>query len=254
MKIEQPPIIPTRELALHNRKTIAEIKEMEGNSEVKEIFYTCLCKVERIDNKYGWYYIGCITCKTKVKFKEGIFWCERCQAEPKFSVPRYRIQIEVSDTTDSTRFIIFDKDAEQLIGKTAKELADLQDENLKDNIVPKEIEAIVSREYVFQLKLNEYNLKKGWENYTVYRIFEAQVAKEANIHKETPIVKIRGSSSKQEEEYDVVSQTIENEQMFSKDSSLHSSLPIEDTESDDDSIPLKFLYKRFKTTKKKTYH
>jgi hypothetical protein len=30
---------------------------------------------------------------------------------------RYRIQIEVSDTTDSTRFIIFDKDAEQLIGK-----------------------------------------------------------------------------------------------------------------------------------------
>jgi hypothetical protein len=41
---------------------------------------------------------------------------------------RYRIQIEVSDTTDSTRFIIFDKDAEQLIGKTANELADLQDE------------------------------------------------------------------------------------------------------------------------------
>jgi hypothetical protein len=35
MKIEQPPIIPNRELALHNRKTIAEIKEMEGNSEVK---------------------------------------------------------------------------------------------------------------------------------------------------------------------------------------------------------------------------
>ncbi len=35
MKIEQPPIIPNRELALHNRKTIAEIKEMEGNSEAK---------------------------------------------------------------------------------------------------------------------------------------------------------------------------------------------------------------------------
>jgi len=41
---------------------------------------------------------------------------------------RYRIQIEVSDTTDSKKFIIFDKDAEQLIGKTAKELADLQEE------------------------------------------------------------------------------------------------------------------------------
>jgi hypothetical protein len=56
---------------------------------------------------------------------------------------------------------------------------------LKDNIGPREIEAIVSKEYVFQLKLNEYNLKKGWENYIVSRIFEPQVAKEVNIHKVT---------------------------------------------------------------------
>jgi len=51
--------------------------------------------------------------------------------------------------------------------------------------VSREIKAIISREYVFQLKLNEYNLKKGWENYTVYKIFEAQVAEEANIQKVT---------------------------------------------------------------------
>jgi hypothetical protein len=49
--------------------------------------------------------------------------------------------------------------------------------------VPREITAIISREYVFQLKLNEYNLKKCWENYTVYKIFEAQVAEEANNQK-----------------------------------------------------------------------
>jgi hypothetical protein len=51
--------------------------------------------------------------------------------------------------------------------------------------VSREIKAIISREYVFQLKLNEYNLKKGWKNYTVYKIFEAQVAEEANIQKVT---------------------------------------------------------------------
>jgi len=34
-------------------------------------------------------------------------------------------------------------------------------QNLKDKIVPREMKAIVSREFVFQLKLNEYNLKKG---------------------------------------------------------------------------------------------
>lgn len=49
--------------------------------------------------------------------------------------------------------------------------------------MPREITAIISREYVFQLKLNEYNLKKGWKNYIVYRIFEAQVVEEANNQK-----------------------------------------------------------------------
>jgi hypothetical protein len=56
---------------------------------------------------------------------------------------------------------------------------------LKENIIPSEIEAIVSREYIFQLKLNEYNLKKGWENYTITKIFEPPLAKEADIEQVT---------------------------------------------------------------------
>jgi hypothetical protein len=40
---------------------------------LQEILITCLCKVSRIDNKFGWYYIGCLTCKTKVKLIEGSY-------------------------------------------------------------------------------------------------------------------------------------------------------------------------------------
>ena len=40
----------------------------------------------------------------------------------------------MSDTTDSTTFVVFDKKAEQLTGKTAKELADMQDEVMKHKI------------------------------------------------------------------------------------------------------------------------
>jgi hypothetical protein len=35
LKIEQPPIKPDEELALQNRKTITEIKQIEGNLEAK---------------------------------------------------------------------------------------------------------------------------------------------------------------------------------------------------------------------------
>jgi hypothetical protein len=35
LKIERSPIIPDEELALQNRKTITEIKQIEGNLEAK---------------------------------------------------------------------------------------------------------------------------------------------------------------------------------------------------------------------------
>ncbi|XP_062165074.1 uncharacterized protein LOC133871663 [Alnus glutinosa] len=233
LKIDRPPMIPDEELALRNRKTVAEIKKMEWKPETKEILITCLCKVNRIDNKFEWYYIGCLTCKTKVKLIGGSFWCERCKAEPKFSVPTYRIQIEVSDTIDSTTFIVFDKEGEQLTGKTAKELADMQDENLKDNVLPREMKAIVSNEYIFQLRLNDYNLKRGLENYTVSKIFEPHVSQEVQIQKETP------ANSEQ---------NTEDEQTFTQHSSMSFSLPIEDVESDDDDMPIKLLCKRKRYT------
>jgi len=142
--------------------------------------------------------------------------------ESKLSVPRYKIQIEVSDTSDSTTFTIFDKEAEKLIGKTAKELAHMQFETSTENIIPREIEAIVSREYVFQLKLTEYNLIKGLENYTITKVFELLDAKQANIQKDL------------------------------SQNSMPLSLPAEDTDSnsDDDDISLKALCKRRKMSQK----
>jgi hypothetical protein len=47
------------------------------------------------------------------------------------------------------------------------------------------VKTIVSKEYIFQLRLNDYNLKKGLENYTVSKIFEPQVSQEVQIQKVT---------------------------------------------------------------------
>ena len=41
------------------------------------------------------------------------------------------IQLEVSDTTNSTILVVFDKEAKQFSGKTTKKLADIQDEVMK---------------------------------------------------------------------------------------------------------------------------
>ncbi|XP_075656237.1 uncharacterized protein LOC142626302 [Castanea sativa] len=45
----------------------------------------------------------------------------------------YRIQVQVQDETGSTTFVLFDKGAEKIISKTAKELAETQEEMILEN-------------------------------------------------------------------------------------------------------------------------
>ena len=51
---------------------------------------------------------------------------------------------------------------------------------LDENILPKEIQKIICNEYLFQLHLDEYNLKYGKENYTVSKILETEIVPKQN--------------------------------------------------------------------------
>ena len=51
---------------------------------------------------------------------------------------------------------------------------------LDEKILPKEIQKIVGNEYLFQLHLDEYNLKYGKENYTVSKILEMEILHKQN--------------------------------------------------------------------------
>ncbi|KAF3950252.1 hypothetical protein CMV_023964 [Castanea mollissima] len=170
------------ELALHNKKTVAKIKDLEWNSKTKDLLVTCNAKIININNKYGWYYVACLIRKTKVKQVKGVLCCERCKNQPKFAVPSYIIQVQGQDETSSTTFILFDKGAENILSKTAKQLVEMQEEifKLDGNTIPKEIQKIIGNEYLFQLHLDEYNLKYGKENYTVSKILEMEISHKQN--------------------------------------------------------------------------
>ena len=51
---------------------------------------------------------------------------------------------------------------------------------IDEKVLPKEIQKINSNEYLFQLHLNEYNLKYGKENYTVSKILEMEILHKQN--------------------------------------------------------------------------
>ncbi|XP_030949817.1 replication protein A 70 kDa DNA-binding subunit A-like [Quercus lobata] len=245
--------VQDEELASQNKKTVAEIKNLEWNSETKDLMVTCNAKIININNKYGWYYVACLICKTKVKQVKGVLWCERCKNEPKFAVPSYRIQVEVQDETGSTTFILFDKGAEKIISKTAKELAEMQEEILKldENILPKEIQKIIGNKYLFQLHLDEYNLKYGKEDYTVSKILDMEIS-----HKQNDSCKVEEHQNileeivrKPKKDKYIAGQKIEIGETSVERSELTAPTTTEDGRTGHKRMPLQMLQKRQKGTR-----
>ena len=42
----------------------------------------------------------------------------------------------------------------------------------ENSTLPNEIEKLIGKTFVFQLKLNNYNWKEGWELYTIEKVFD----------------------------------------------------------------------------------
>ncbi|GMY34930.1 replication protein A 70 kDa DNA-binding subunit B-like [Fagus crenata] len=164
------------------------------------------------------------------------------------------IQTEVEDATGSTTFILFDNGVEKIIPKTAKELAEMQDENLNDNNLPKELEKIIGKEYIFQLHLDEYNLKYGRENYTVSRIFDPDISEknstsnEAEIKKEIPIRCV--GTSKSDNYYN--NQKTYADKTMDEYSPVRLPINVKNMQSDDDNMTIQRIQKRSKATQEKS--
>ncbi|XP_065624645.1 uncharacterized protein LOC111994371 isoform X1 [Quercus suber] len=165
------------ELLLQTMMSLAEIKALEWVEGVKERFFTCYADIVNIETEFGWNYISCQLCKRKVKQQNNIFWCNSCNSESQFLMPSYKLQIQVKDHTGTASFVLFDKDAEKIIQKTAMELSL---KNQEPNKVPQEIQNLLGKSYTFQIKVDDYNVKEGWEVYTVTSVFKS----ESNKHSE----------------------------------------------------------------------
>ena len=47
-------------------------------------------------------------------------------------------------------------------------------QNQEPNKVPQEIQSLLGKSYTFQIKVDDYNVKEGWEVYTVTSVFKSE--------------------------------------------------------------------------------
>ncbi|XP_020243156.1 uncharacterized protein LOC109821376 [Asparagus officinalis] len=143
-------------LLLTERKTLDEIRE------AREV-WTCvtLSTIEKIQTDYNWFYNAYKKCQRKVNAENGKFWCEKCNENARFVIPRYRVQVLVIDHTCTTSFVLFDREAKQVIHKSAVELRERLRKEGDDDSFPQELDVLVKKKFLFKIQVSEFNLNQN---------------------------------------------------------------------------------------------
>ncbi|KAJ0459104.1 putative nucleic acid-binding, replication factor A [Helianthus annuus] len=135
-----------------------------------------------------WYYDGCNYCKSKVEQKfetydkddgtsdvrdEKLYQCSNkdCNGTEVFPLSRFKLPIRVQDSTGTVTLTLFDHETLKFVGKTAKELIEIQDELPKTNEIPREypveFETLVNLKCAFVIKVTDFNIVNAVENYGI---------------------------------------------------------------------------------------
>ncbi|ONK77945.1 uncharacterized protein A4U43_C02F12580 [Asparagus officinalis] len=107
---------------------------------------------------------GCPYCNKKMMELENTYWCRQCNKEV-IAENKYRITLDVEDRTIISTFVVFGKEAENLIKVSA------QEDNERE-IFPEIIKSIIEKTIKVQVKLTKYNFEEGNENFTVTKLIE----------------------------------------------------------------------------------
>nr|XP_004516852.1 uncharacterized protein LOC101502235 [Cicer arietinum] len=140
---------------------------MKWESNVQERLFTICATINDIDYKFGWNYIGCENCLTKLTQQRQQYYCPLCDMTSKYPAPRFKIQLRVSDETSTTTFTMFDKEAQKLLNTTATQLL----EKLDNIERPSTLQNLCNRKLIFEIRLSDKNLKEGSQTYTITRTF-----------------------------------------------------------------------------------
>nr|XP_016509099.1 PREDICTED: replication protein A 70 kDa DNA-binding subunit A-like isoform X5 [Nicotiana tabacum] len=88
----------------------------------QESSYWIAAKLVNLELDRGWSYLACNKCSRKVEKVGNKYFCAKCNEEESSVTHRYRLQVRVMDGTAFISLLLWNREAMQLIGKSAKEL------------------------------------------------------------------------------------------------------------------------------------
>ncbi|XP_027932691.1 uncharacterized protein LOC114188287 [Vigna unguiculata] len=141
-------------IKLHPRSSIEGLKDFK-----QESTFVVKVTIKHVLDHDDWWYTTCI-CNKAVYPDSKMFFCEKCNKHVIKVTPRYKLKLHVIDATDSTTFVVFDRDASAMLKKSCSDILDLQDKNTAAGDLPKEFEVLIDKTYLFKVECkNDYNSK-----------------------------------------------------------------------------------------------
>ena len=86
-----------------------------------------------------------------------------------YIICRYKIMLEISDSTASATCVLFEREAQTLINESANFM--VASVNNGNNKLPRSIQEICGQKIIFQFRLTDYNFQSCKPDYTVSKIF-----------------------------------------------------------------------------------
>ncbi|KAI5433638.1 hypothetical protein KIW84_020784 [Lathyrus oleraceus] len=104
-------------------------------------------------SKYGWFYYGCTRCSSKAPNPEKAYECS-CGQKVEQLIPRYKIEIYVSNGESKYRFVFWDSECAAILEMTAEFMHNSMVENGEDDpmVYPDELEMLLNKKMAFRVK------------------------------------------------------------------------------------------------------
>ncbi|KAL6524715.1 Replication factor A protein 1 [Orobanche hederae] len=129
--------------------------------------FQCGVRINNVRTQGGWNYQHCggTNCMKGFTSEGGMFYCESCEGTVHYPVLRYRLELEVSDTTAEAVIVLYDETAKDLIKHSADSIV-----GSDDGALPQALASIVGTNMIFELKSHTYYEHDNFESFTCCKI------------------------------------------------------------------------------------
>ncbi|KAK9667094.1 hypothetical protein RND81_14G232600 [Saponaria officinalis] len=124
---------------------------LSTNHRQRELFI-CHGTISEVQTETDWKYMSCTKCK---KGLQDNMRCNQCKETIEYPMQRYRIMTTVTDGTASATLVLFDKEAEKIIGKPINKLLDLYEKEDGKGRIFDILQQCVGQEHTYRVKVEE---------------------------------------------------------------------------------------------------